>query len=319
MRAALRTTQRNSHGGRLGTALAAVLAACASPPEATPAAPGASRHELVVLGIAQDGGVPHFGCRKACCEAARRDGTILDPACVAVVDQAQGKALLVEATPGIERQVARLGVPIAAVLITHAHIGHYLGLAQFGREVAATRELPVQGSPRLCAFLRAHGPWRQLVELAQIRLEEFAPGATFAPMPGLEVTAIPVPHRDEYSDTMAFKIRGAARAVLFVPDVDRWDKEPGLLARLVEGVDVAYVDGTFWDGSELPGRDLREIPHPLMTDTMRRLADLARERPGAVRFIHLNHTNPALRDAALRAQIEAAGFRIAEVGERVGL
>jgi pyrroloquinoline quinone biosynthesis protein B len=319
MSAAHRATRRDCRGGLLVAALVALLAACASPPQAAPAAPPTSRHELVVLGIAQDGGVPHFGCRRECCEAARRDGTILDPACVAVVDQAQGKALLVEATPGIERQVARLGVPIAAVLITHAHVGHYLGLAQFGREVAATRELPVYGSSRLCEFLRTHGPWRQLVELAQIRLEEFAPDATFAPLPGLEVTAIAVPHRDEYSDTMAFKIRGATRTVLFVPDVDRWDKEPGLLARLLEGVDVAYVDGTFWDGSELPDRDLREIPHPPMTDTMQRLAGFARERPGAVRFLHLNHTNPALRDPALRARIGAAGFRVAEVGERVGL
>jgi pyrroloquinoline quinone biosynthesis protein B len=128
-----------------------------------------------------------------------------------------------------------------------------------------------------------------------------------------------VPHRDEYSDTLAFKIHGPNRTVLFVPDVDRFDAAPGLLDRLLDGVDVAYLDATFYDGRELPGRDLREIPHPPMTDTMERLAQRARRHPGSLRFLHLNHTNPALHDADLRADVERRGFRIAEPGERIPL
>jgi hypothetical protein len=56
-----------------------------------------------------------------------------------------------------------------------------------------------------------------------------------------------------------------------------------------------------------------------MTDTMDRLEEEARARPGRFRFIHLNHTNPALRDTVLRREIEERGFRIAEEGERVEL
>lgn len=295
-----------------------LLAGCAGRTELAPAAPRTGI-EVIVLGIAQDGGLPHLGCRRACCVQARATGRTLDPACLAVVDHAAGSALLVEATPAIERQVAQVAMPLAGVLVTHAHIGHYLGLAHFGREVAAARELPVWGSRRLAAFLRGHGPWSQLVELRQIVLREIEPGVAFVPMPGVTVTALRVPHRDEFSDTMAFRIRGPNRTVLFVPDVDRWDREPGLLERLLEGVDVAYVDGTFWDGRELPGRDLREIPHPPITDTMARLAALARERPGTVRFLHLNHTNPLLHEPELRADLERRGFRVAEQGERVRL
>jgi pyrroloquinoline quinone biosynthesis protein B len=118
---------------------------------------------------------------------------------------------------------------------------------------------------------------------------------------------------------MAFVLQGPSRRLLFVPDVDAWEKAPGLLERLLAGVDVAYLDGTFYDGRELPDRALDEIPHPLMTRTMDRLAELAKARPGALRFVHLNHTNPALHDAALRRQIEARGFAIAAQGERVGL
>jgi pyrroloquinoline quinone biosynthesis protein B len=104
-----------------------------------------------------------------------------------------------------------------------------------------------------------------------------------------------------------------------VPDVDAWEREPGLLERLLEGVDVAYLDGTFYDGGELPERNLAEIRHPLMVRTMERLADVARKRPGAIRFLHLNHTNPVLHDAALRAQLETHGFRVAQQGERLTL
>jgi pyrroloquinoline quinone biosynthesis protein B len=205
------------------------------------------------------------------------------------------------------------------VLLTHAHIGHYLGLAMFGREAVGSSHLPVHCSPRFASFLRGNGPWRQLVELEQIELHEFEIGVPFAPWPGVTVQAFAVPHRDEFSDTMAFVLRGPERAVLFVPDIDAWDRTPGLLDKLLVGVDVAYIDGTFFDGSELPERDLAEIRHPLMTTTMLLLADTARQRPGAIRFIHLNHTNPVLHDAALRERVVKAGFAVAEQGERVRL
>jgi pyrroloquinoline quinone biosynthesis protein B len=305
---------------RLAALLLAALGGCAGP------APAPSGPQLVVLGIAQDGGLPHVGCDAPCCADARRRGRRLHPASLGIWDPRDRSLLLIEATPAIEAQLARLhrhaGVqrgrqPVDAVLISHAHIGHYLGLAQFGREVAATDRLPVHVSPRLATFLRGHGPWRQLLELGQIELRELTPGRPFAPIPGITVEAIPVPHRDEYSDTMAFKIRGPRRCVLFVPDIDRF--APELLARLLDGVDVAYLDGTFYDGRELPGRDRREIPHPPIVTTVEQLGAAAHARPGAFRFVHLNHSNPLLHDAALRDALERRGFRIAAEGETVEL
>ncbi|HEX6810221.1 MAG TPA: MBL fold metallo-hydrolase [Planctomycetota bacterium] len=303
-----------------------LAAGCAAATEAAAPEP-APACELFVLGTAQDGGLPHLGCDRPCCASARATGRVLFPACLGVLDRRNGKLLLVEATPRIEDQVAMLHElaavtgrgrqPVDAVLLTHAHIGHYLGLALFGREAAGSRQLPVHCSPRFAGFLRGHGPWRQLVELEQIHLREFTIGEPFEPWAGLSVRAIAVPHRDEFSDTMAFVLRGPERAVLFVPDVDAWERAPGLLETLLEGVDVAYVDGTFFDGSELPDRNLAEIRHPLMTVTMQLLAETARRRPGAIRFIHLNHTNPALHDDAVRQRVEAAGFAVAEQRERV--
>jgi len=296
-----------------------------------PAAASPPAVELFVLGIAQDGGLPHFGCERPCCATARATGRVLFPVSLGVVDR-RGEAarlLLVEATPRIEEQVAMLhdlaGVhgrgrqPVDAVLTTHAHLGHYLGLAWFGREVAGSKQVPVHCSPRFGAFLREHGPWKQLVALQQIDVRAFAVGEAFAPWPGVTVKAIAVPHRDEFSDTMAFVIAGPRRTVLFVPDIDAWERAPGLLERLLDNVDVAYLDGTFFDGSELPDRDPAEIPHPLMTRTMELLAARAKARPGTIRFLHMNHSNPALHDPTVRARIEAAGFGLAAQGERVVL
>ncbi|MBI5850544.1 MAG: MBL fold metallo-hydrolase [Planctomycetes bacterium] len=304
-------------------AVLSALAACASP-----ATLDEGGLELFVLGRAQDGGLPHLGCeREACCAAARRSGRIETPACLGIHDPASGALWLVEATPAIEAQVAALHAmtgtrergrrPVDGLLVTHAHLGHYLGLAWLGREVAATEAMPLFVSTRFAEYLRTNGPWSQLVALAQVEPRPFAPGSRFVLRDGLEIEAISVPHRDEFSDTVAFKVRGPRRTVLFCPDVDAWDRHEGLLERLLDGVDVAYLDATFFDGRELPERVRAEIPHPPMVDTMARLEGFAREHAGAVRFIHLNHTNPAWNDDALRAAIEARGFAIAQVGERV--
>jgi len=321
----LRPRPRWAWAATLLAAGACVPVAQSVPGTSVEEVPAGARFRAFVLGRAQDGGLPHVGCDRRCCVEARRTGRRETPACLGVQDTETGALLLLEATPAVEEQLARLHAlagspprgraPVDAVLLTHAHMGHYLGLAAFGREAGATRGLPVWTSPRMATFLEANGPWSQLVALGQIELRRFTPGATFSPLPGLEVEAIAVPHRDEYSDTMAFKLRGPAGCVLFVPDVDAWSRHEGLLERLLEGVDVAYLDGTFWDGRELPERARAEIPHPPMVDTIARLRGFAAAHPTTVAFLHLNHTNPALHDAALLP----AGFRVAAVGECVGL
>lgn len=291
--------------------------------------------EVIVLGRAQDGGLPHLGCERGCCVEARRSGRVETPACLGIRDLQSGKLLLVEATPAIEKQVGLLHEftkttdrgrsPVDGILLTHAHIGHYAGLIQLGREVASTPATPVWSTPRLAGFLRTNGPWSQLVDLKQIDLREIAPGSTdgtvkaveFQPLPGLVVEAIRVPHRDEFSDTVAYKFKGPNGTVLFCPDVDRWEAHEGLLDALLEGVDVAYLDATFYDGRELPGRNILEIPHPPMVRTMELLETEGVETPGRIRFIHLNHTNPALNRDDLQAEIRDRGFPVAEVGERV--
>lgn len=264
----------------------------------------------LVLGVAQDGGHPQPGCRLACCRDVPRAHR---PACLALVDG--DRRWLVDATPALPSQLADLdeAAPgsLDGVLLTHAHVGHYLGLAYLGREGMGLRGLPLYAMPRMAAFLAENGPWRQLVELGNVRL---VVGDKARLGDRLVATAIRVPHRDEYAETVAWRIQGPRRALLWLPDVDAWDRP---LAALLDDVDVAFLDGTFWADGEL-ARDMSEIPHPRISRTLELLEALPAATRAKVRFVHLNHTNPALRPGSPEAAaVLAAGAAIAEEGERV--
>ena len=285
--------------------------------------------ELLVLGIAQDGGVPHVGCYDPCCAEARSSGETLFPVCLGIFNRNTKEMLLVEATPQIEAQLDLFSkltgqmrskdYPVDGLLLTHAHMGHYLGLAHFGREVADAESLKTWVTPAMGKFLEHNAPWSQLVELDQIRLHQVSYGRSFSPITGLMVTAVKVPHRDELSDTVAFRLATPASTVLFVPDVDSWDKHPGLLDELLTNVDLAFIDATFWDGSEVPGRSLAEIPHPPMTRSMELLRERVQSGGPQIYFIHLNHSNRALHEPGIRHKLEQDGFQIAEQGSRFSL
>jgi pyrroloquinoline quinone biosynthesis protein B len=305
------------------------LASAASEPPASEAGAVSGAPVLRVLGTAQDGGLPHAGCACDSCSAA-----LVDPArarrvsSLAVV--AGGRAWLIDATPDLREQLRLLrparGVPgvdrrpVEGVFLTHAHLGHYTGLAFFGYEAIHTRELPVWGTPSMAAFLRANAPWSRLVEIGNIRLHELPPGAGVELDAGVSVTALGVPHRDELSDTVGFLIRGPRTRVLYVPDTDSWNAwDPPLVARL-SGVDVAILDGTFFAADELPGRDVSEIGHPLMRESMELLEPLVSAGRLAVYFTHLNHSNPALDPhGPQRRAIESRGFRVLAEDQRIPL
>lgn len=284
----------------LALAAAVVVAACAAGKDASMTDSDGPR--LVVLGIVQDGGMPHMGCSKDPCAAARRgDRRAEKVACLGLA--VGGKTYLFDATPDFPAQVAATGARVPdGVFLTHAHIGHYTGLVHLGKEVAGARGVPLFATRKMHEFLAANAPWRALVE-----------GGNVDPRPnddvdvgGVRVTAFQVPHRNEYADTVGYRIEGPHASALFIPDIDRW--EIGDLRALVDAVDYAFLDATFFSGDELPGRDMSKVPHPLVTDTMNLLDGLGAK----VWFIHLNHTNPLLDDPS---PAERRGFHVAREGD----
>ena len=272
--------------------------------------------EAVVLGIAQDGGIPQVGCYQTYCEQARQDPSKRRlVASLGLIDQAAGKRFLIDATPDFAAQVDRLGGLPDAILLTHAHIGHYLGLAQLGREVANARRVRVLCTASMAKFLRANGPWSRLVERGNISIEEIVPGIPVPLTERLHVTPLPVPHRDEDSDTMAFLVRGPSRSLLWLPDIDSWEKWDRPIVRVLGGVAIAYLDGTFYSADEIPGRSISEILHPLVPHSVSLIS--AKGKPRAtIFFVHLNHTNRLLWDRQTRVDLKKQGFFVAKEGAR---
>ncbi|MFM7117026.1 MAG: MBL fold metallo-hydrolase [Planctomycetota bacterium] len=282
---------------------------------------------LMVLGVAQDGGYPQAGCRKACCArawtdpAARRHIVSL-----ALVDPRSDQRWLFECTPDFREQLhaldeirqATTAPGLDGIFLTHAHIGHYGGLLQLGREVLGAKAVPVHVMPRFSDFLRTQGPWSQLVKLQNIEVRPLAAEAPVRINDRLTVTALTVPHRDEFSETVAFRIEGPRKKILFLPDIDKWERWERAIEQELAIVDIAYLDATFFDGAELPGRDMREIPHPFVVESLQRFGKLNPRERAKIRLIHLNHTNPLLNpESDAVRQVKDAGLGLAVQGERV--
>lgn len=278
-----------------------------------------------VLGIAQDGGLPHLGCDRACCVRARRDPSrALKVASLGLSVAPAGPLLLVDATPDLPAQVHALreasglrgapGRPVDGILLTHAHVGHYTGLIHLGKEVTAARAVPVLATERMCAFLRESKPWSLLLETGHVELSLLEPGTRLVLAEDLHAEVLPVPHRDEESDTIGFIFSGPSRRLLYVPDTDTWKAWPRPIQDLAAEVDIAVLDGTFFDASEVTWRDPEEIPHPYIRTSMDLLE--ARVREGRrILFTHLNHSNPALDPSSeAAAEIRRRGFAVATEG-----
>jgi pyrroloquinoline quinone biosynthesis protein B len=279
---------------------------------------------VVVLGTGQDGGYPQAGTPPG----DAWSGAQRTAASLGIVDPATGERWIIEATPDFREQLHHLDLIVPprstllnGILLTHAHVGHYAGLIHLGREIIGARGVPVYAMPRMAEFLRTNGPWSQLVQLENITLRPLADRTAVQLNARISITPVIVPHRDEFSETVGFIINGPRTKVLFLPDIDKWEKWDALGTKIedvIGSVDVAYIDGTFYADGEVPGRAMSEIPHPFIAETMQRITSPPLR--AKTRFIHLNRTNPAAfpESAETRAVIRA-GFRIAQLHERVGL
>jgi pyrroloquinoline quinone biosynthesis protein B len=278
--------------------------------------------QLVVLGVAQDAGYPQAGCNKTCCTQAKHSNYT---ACLAlVIDQ---EYWLFDATPDIKEQMKLLAdtldwgkqVMPSGIFLTHAHIGHYTGLMHFGREVMGTQGLLVYTMPRMAEFISSNGPWSQLVELKNISLTVKEENNEIPLNNSAKITPLLVPHRDEYSETVGFLMEVNEKRILFIPDIDKWEKWETNINDIIQEVDYAFLDGTFFNGEELPGRDMSEIPHPFVEESMTRFEDLPKSERKKIHFIHFNHTNPLLWNKEVVEKVEKMGFKVARTGMRIKL
>ena len=278
---------------------------------------------VLVLGTAQDGGYPQAGCTKQCCQSLRSSGTIgSHVTSLAIIDPLSKQRWIIDCTPDFPAQLSLLDKyapnhqnrsPVSGIFLTHAHVGHYAGLINLGREIMGTQEIPVSAMPRCKTFLETQGPWSLLVKLNNITLLPLKADEPIVLNSRLTVTPFLVPHRDEFSETVGFIIAGPDHKVLFIPDIDKWEKWDRRIEQQITSVDRAYLDGTFFDNAELPGRDISQIPHPFISESITRFAKLSDSQRDKIHFIHLNHTNTALQpNSKAQRTVDKAGMHIAQ-------
>jgi pyrroloquinoline quinone biosynthesis protein B len=251
--------------------------------------------QLIVLGIAQDGGIPQVGCDRPICREIREGRRKPEKvSSLGLVNRRSNDAYLFDATPDLPAQLQTLigGRVPNGIFLTHAHIGHYTGLMFLGRESLNAAGARVFVTERMGAFLKANGPWSQLVALKNIELSTIAYDRPIPLAGGLRVTGFRVPHRDEFSDTAGYRIDGPRRSALFIPDIDRWETWERSIRAVADTVDYAFLDGTFASPTEL-NRPVEEIPHPMMSRTR----ELLKGTRAALWFIHINNSNAEI-DAA---------------------
>lgn len=278
--------------------------------------PKPSSVTLRVLGIAQDAGAPQLGCSKKCCGQKTNAKYKHSVVSLGISDAVNKQTYLFEATADIAEQWKMLNTynqnkPVG-IFLTHAHMGHYAGLLHLGKEAANMQLVNVFVLPRMKSFLLSNAPWNLLVQQNNITLNELHFNKKYQLSNSISVTPVQVPHRDELSETAAFLISGPSKTALFVPDIDKWSKWQLRLDSLVQKVDYAFLDGTFYHEHELPGRKISEVPHPTVTETMDLLKELSISDKQKVFFIHLNHTNDLLNQKSIAYKlVKANGFNIA--------
>lgn len=282
---------------------------------------------VVVLGIAQDAGIPQMGCETPFCKLARKNPALQQTvASIALVDPAAKSRWIFDATPNLPEQFDLLKQTtgdyvnrLDGIFLTHAHIGHYTGLMYLGRESMNASGIPVYAMPRMKQMLETNAPWSQLVSLNNIALRLLADKSAVRLNERLSVEPFLVPHRDEFSETVGYRIVSRSKTLVYIPDIDKWSKWSTSLVDVVRSSDYLLIDGTFYADGEI-ARPMSEVPHPFVTETMKLLRDLPRTQRSKVWFIHFNHSNPLVQRNKKRiAEVTSRGFHISQRGMRLPL
>ena len=282
---------------------------------------------IYILGVVQDAGFPQTGCYEVHCLPAWENTDLRRGATsIALVDPRSNRKFIFEATPHFPQQFYSLHIEapdsrynLEGIFLTHAHIGHYTGLMFLGHEAMGAESVPVYAMPRMHEYLSNNGPWSQLVKFNNIDLILLENGK-IRKFDELSISPFLVPHRDEYSETVGYRIQGPTKSALFIPDIDKWLDWDINIIELLRTTDYALIDASFFADGELGMRDMSQIPHPFVTESMKLFDDLSEVEKNKVWFIHMNHTNPLLDPNSEESkQVLRAGFNIATEGIRLPL
>ena len=284
-----------------------------------------NKTSIVILGTIQDAGSHQIACKKKCCaHLYTNPDNNRQVVSLGLIDTENHKTYLFDATPDIGRQMKRLtnyerkstNEIVDGIFLTHAHIGHYTGLMYLGKEAMDSKDIPVYAMPKMKDFLSSNGPWNLLVSRKNIALHELENEKYIELSKSIQITPLLVPHRDEFSETVGYKIKGPNKSALFIPDIDKWEKWDKNIIDELAMVDYAFLDATFYSGKELQNRDISEIPHPFIIESFEKFKALNEQERNKIVFIHFNHTNPIINPNSMETKsVIEKGFRIARIND----
>jgi len=285
---------------------------------------------VTILGTAQDGGIPQAGCSCERCKEAHKDLELRKyPVSLGILG-ADGSKHIVEVTKNLCEQLMiwtpdenELFIP-ETVSITHLHLGHVEGIGQFGKPVMALKEVDIFLSRDNKNIFDGRSDIELMIKENNIKTHSKDFYQSFEPKEGcgFSLQFIPIPHRSELGDTAAIIIKGNKKNILFMPDQDSWketlehySKENIRAFLKMFDINEALIDGTFWSMEELPGRNISEIPHPTIQESLQLLGRKMEDDP-RISFLHLNHSNP-VNDigSKQRKLVEENGWKISEIGD----
>src|SRR5699024_8709376 len=234
-----------------------------------------------IIGSAQDGGVPQPNCYCNHCKQAIKDLAFRRTAAsIALIMPEEKRWHLIDCTPDFKEQLIQMqaahsleGKVMDSIFLTHAHMGHFPGLLYLGKEALNTDQLPVYAGEEMAHLITTHAPWKKLVTDQNISLEPLHHRKPLHINEQVTIRPILVPHLNEFSETFGFWIEGHEKNVLYIPDIDSWDDWDVDVVDICRQADICILDGTFHSSEDLSHikRDFKQIPHPFMTETMKRL------------------------------------------------
>ena len=279
-------------------------------------------NKLIVLGTCQDGGYPQSGCISSCCAKVQNSNRLVSS--IAVTNDSKDKCWIFDASPDIKFQLNMLKgymgeskfPHISGIFLTHAHIGHYLGLLSLGLEVMNLNEVPVYAMPKMAHFIENNAPFNQLIEKGNIVLKVLGEDSQIHLDSQCTVFPFSVPHRNELSETVGYNIKTNISSTIFIPDIDSWDQWDMNMLGFIEKHDLLFLDGTFYDKNELKLRDINKVPHPSITESMDLFSVLNKEDRGRIYYTHFNHTNKILKsNSKERRNVLDRGYNLAKEGQ----
>lgn len=268
--------------------------------------------KVQVLGTAQDAGIPQLGCICPNCTKAQQNPEFRRFV-TSILIEGEEKTFLIDATPDITLQLNNHQISknnkdltIDGVIITHLHIGHYIGMLYFGKEAANTNNLSIYVTEPVKQFLINNKPFSYLIERGQVKLHTINIDTILNLGKNSEILVFEVPHRNEDGNTIGIQIsnRMTNKSFVYIPDIDYITPE---IKKQLINADFVLFDGSFYSENEIPRQ--KEVVHPPILTTISKLGVPPQNE---FYFTHFNHSNPVLNiKSAEYKRLVKMGYKIA--------